>query len=422
VVLGGPDQGGDSFGGFTMRRCGVLLTVCAVVAVQTLAMAPALSERSKRCFGRKPTIVGTQGKDVLRGTPRADVIAGLDGRDRIRGRGGNDRICGDAKLDTLIGGPGRDKIAGNAGPDRLRGGNGNDTLRAGRGFFHYFYPGRGNDRVRGARTLSDSVDYISSRRKVKVNLQAGRAGGSGYDRLSRIEVVYGSRFADRLVGNGHANLLVGRRGDDTILGMANPTSSFGDPTSVLLVDSLVGGPGKDALDGGANLDVSAYDGARRRVVVNLPAGTARGQGRDVLSSIEGIAGTPFADRLTGDGHDNFLAGRAGNDILAGEGGADVVSYLGRRGVRINLTTGRAFGQGADVLTRIEDVFGSRRRDRITGNDAVNRVWALEGNDLVRGLAGNDILRGRAGRDRIDGGADIDACIGEVEINCERNAS
>jgi hypothetical protein len=33
------------------------------------------------CFGRSPTILGTEERDVLRGTPAHDVIAGFGGHD-----------------------------------------------------------------------------------------------------------------------------------------------------------------------------------------------------------------------------------------------------------------------------------------------------------------------------------------------------
>src|SRR3989442_11330581 len=46
------------------------------------------------CNGRRATIVGTQGDDVIYGTPGRDVIAGLGGNDEIHGRGQNDIICG----------------------------------------------------------------------------------------------------------------------------------------------------------------------------------------------------------------------------------------------------------------------------------------------------------------------------------------
>jgi predicted extracellular nuclease len=95
-----------------------------------------------RCQGLVPTIVGTEGDDVLVGTNGRDVIAGLGGDDVIRGGNGedvicgglgNDRISGDNGDDVLLGGFGDDVIDGGNGDDRLIGGPGTDVLRQGRG-------------------------------------------------------------------------------------------------------------------------------------------------------------------------------------------------------------------------------------------------------------------------------------------------
>jgi uncharacterized protein len=88
---------------------------------------------SERCAGRRPTIVGTSGRDVLRGTNGVDVIMGLGGADVISGGNGNDIICGGAGADVLDGGNGNDQILGGFGADGLYGGNGNDTLIGGSG-------------------------------------------------------------------------------------------------------------------------------------------------------------------------------------------------------------------------------------------------------------------------------------------------
>jgi hypothetical protein len=75
------------------------------------------------CNGLKPTILGTNGRDVIQGTPGDDVILGGAGRDRIDGGGGNDTICGGRGNDVLIGGDGRDTLIGGRGlKDRCRGG------------------------------------------------------------------------------------------------------------------------------------------------------------------------------------------------------------------------------------------------------------------------------------------------------------
>jgi Ca2+-binding RTX toxin-like protein len=83
------------------------------------------------CGGRMPTIIGTEGSDVLIGTPGDDVITGLGGADIIAGQGGNDVICGGDGNDIISGGPGDDVIFGGAGRDIVSGGAGNDTVYGG---------------------------------------------------------------------------------------------------------------------------------------------------------------------------------------------------------------------------------------------------------------------------------------------------
>jgi uncharacterized repeat protein (TIGR02543 family) len=85
------------------------------------------------CNGETATIVGTEGKDVLKGTPQADVIAGLGGKDQIKGRKGNDLVCAGAGKDKVVGGAGADDLFGEGGADLLNGNKGNDHLNGGPG-------------------------------------------------------------------------------------------------------------------------------------------------------------------------------------------------------------------------------------------------------------------------------------------------
>jgi len=64
------------------------------------------------CAGLEPTILGTDGPDVLVGTDGPDVIHGFGGDDVISGLGGDDVICGDRGRNTIDGGPGRDRLFG----------------------------------------------------------------------------------------------------------------------------------------------------------------------------------------------------------------------------------------------------------------------------------------------------------------------
>ena len=98
------------------------------------------------CAGRRATIVGTSGAEVLTGTSGADVIASGGGADVISGGSGDDTICAGAGADTVDGGDGGDLIAGSGGDDALLGLAGNDHLDGGPGT-DACHGGPGTDRV-----------------------------------------------------------------------------------------------------------------------------------------------------------------------------------------------------------------------------------------------------------------------------------
>lgn len=234
-------------------------------------------------------------------------------------------ILGTRGADVLQGGPGADFICGLQGNDVIAGGGGADVIVGGRGF--------------------DTIDLSGAGGPVDVDLAAGTATGQGADRLYDVEGVIGSSWGDVLRGNSAGNRLDGRGGDDVLIGRG------GD-------DRLVGGDGVDTAD---------YSGAPGRVVVDLGAGTASGEGRDVLSGIEVVIGSPYADRIYGSAGDDRLVGGGGGDDLRGRGGNDVLD-------------------------------GGPGPDQLRGGP---------GDDLLLGGGGADVLRGNAGADDLQGGAGND---------------
>ncbi|MFZ4758794.1 MAG: beta strand repeat-containing protein, partial [Burkholderiaceae bacterium] len=260
------------------------------------------------------------------------------------------------------------------GDDTLEGRGGNDTLTGGNG--------------------SDTASYASSLAGVTVDLSlAGAQVGAGDavgDVLIGVENVSGSGLGDTLRGDGASNVLSGNAGDDL----------------------LVGGGGADTLQGGSGYDTASYASSTQAVVVDLTLTAGQtGSGDvagDVLSSIESLIGTGFADTLRGDGANNLLTGADGNDTLEGRGGVDTLdggagidtaSYASSAaGVTIDLAAsgGQASaGDGlGDVLIDIENLLGSNQADTLRGDAAAN---------LLTGGLGNDVLEGRAGADTLQGG-------------------
>ena len=125
------------------------------------------------CNGLEPTIVGTEGADVIQGTWDVDVIVGLGGDDVIRGMSGADVICGGNGNDVIYGDSQDDIIFGENGDDELYGGSDKDTIYGGNGDDLIYgdsqddtlFGENGNDMINGGPD-SDALD-----------------GGKGYDIL-----------------------------------------------------------------------------------------------------------------------------------------------------------------------------------------------------------------------------------------------
>jgi Tol biopolymer transport system component len=163
-------------------------------------------------------------------------------------------------------------------------------------------------------------------------------------------------------------------------------------------DILTGGGGADKLIGGGGNDTANYSTSAKGVTVNLALTTkqvSKGDASgDVLSSIENISGSAFADKLTGNGKNNVLSGLAGADKLSGGGGTDTANYsASKTGVTVNLAlASKQVSKGdasGDILSSIESVTGSTFADKLTGNSKSNVITGLAGNDTLTGNGGND---------------------------------
>ncbi len=93
---------------------------------------------------------------------------------------------------------------------------------------------------------------------------------------------------------------------------------------------------------------------------------------------------------------------------------DRAQYAGAPGaVTANLTSGASSGSwGPDTFSSIEDLYGSANDDTLIGDDGVNRIWGVGGDDSIDGRGRADELRGGDGRDVIVGGTGDDLLLGE----------
>lgn len=300
--------------------------------------------RDRICGGRgEDTIVGGPGRDRLKGGPGPDNFFGGRGNDAmISGRGrlhvmfggpgddfyngfgspldfaafsnsknpinadladnvatgqGNDTL---KDIEGLAGSELADTLTGDRLPNFIFGDRGDDTISlggvpAGSSESDFAEGGRGGDGITGSNAF-DVVTYLAAPSGVTVDLQSGVvSGGEGNDTLVNIEGIDGSEFADTLRGSAADN-------------------------------AFQGNGGADSIDGRTGDDLVAFFDARGGVTVDLGAGTASGNGvgNDSLISVEDVIGSPFGDSITGSEVGNFLGGRGGNDVLSGLVGDDVL--------------------------------------------------------------------------------------------------
>jgi Ca2+-binding RTX toxin-like protein len=144
------------------------------------------------------------------------AVHGGTGADELQANGPVHLDGGDAD-DLLIGGAGRQRLVGGAGADDVRGGRGNDLL-VGDGA-----DATGRRNAPGADRLDGGAgrDMASwSERTKPVHVRLGATGSGGGDSLRSIEDASGGVGDDVLVGDEHANHLLGGPGSDKLDGAA----------------------------------------------------------------------------------------------------------------------------------------------------------------------------------------------------------
>jgi len=206
--------------------------------------------------------------DTLTGDNSNNAINGLAGVDLIYGQGGNDTIHGGEGRDVLFGGDGNDTINGGNDRDFIYGDSGNDTLY-GDGANDYLSGGDGNDTLYGG----DGDDILQ--------------GGEGNDKL------YGGLGYNLLEGGAGADYMEGHEKRDLI---------------------------NSATSAQQELGYLSYENSNAAVTINLANGLAQGgdaQG-DTWKNIDGVVGSQYNDKLTGDGFGNRIHGEDGNDTIYGD--------------------------------------------------------------------------------------------------------
>lgn len=140
---------------------------------------------------------------------------------------------------------------------------------------------------------------------------------------------------------------------------------------------------------------------------------------------DAINGTPRADSIFALGGNDVVNAGAGNDDVDGGAGADDIrggrgadsALYGGRGTPVAVTLDNVpndgqGGEGDNVHSDVEEVFGGNGGDQLTGNDRANQLDGGVGNDTLFGGRGKDRLYGGPGDDLViafDGQLDIVNC-------------
>ena len=284
-----------------------------------------------------------------------------------------------------------------------------------------------------------------------VNANGGDVGPEGWVLLDSSSWV-GKGAASTQPG-GSRPYIMGTEFDDVLTGTEyNDTIFSGDGNDMLLgyegSDIFHAGRGADTVDGGDGYDFISYHQSSNAILVDLryqSLNTGEASG-DVLVSVEGIAGSQFADSLRGDDAANQIDGLGGNDLIFGRSGTDYINggagndtiVGGSHGDTIvggsgedrtsywnsptevladlafpELNQGDADG---DVFLEIENVQGTHFSDDLRGDHLPNKIWGGHGDDVLHGRSGNDTLFGQAGNDLLLPGAGADIVHGGEGID------
>lgn len=244
---------------------------------------------------------------------------------------------------------------------------------------------------------------------------------TGNAHVFSIQTGLGSSDADRAkgdvitIGTGGAGTVRTGAGDDKVVirkGFAEYVSTSSGDDTVIVGASGAGvvrtGDGKDTIRTGTEwVELISAGGGNDTVVIGTGGGAAvrLGSGRDLLKVSE-----------TDPGLGLHISGGSGKDTVDfSKFSAGVVVSLDLDGAWQNpgAPGGKlgADGSGFFQLSGVENLAGTAKGDKLTGDASANLLSGKGGNDRLFGLAGADTLNGGGGNDRLTGGAGGDTLNG-----------
>ncbi len=262
---------------------------------------------------------------------------------------------------------------------------------------------------------ANNIDLSQVTNVTYPNLPAN--GGIRVDGGNGDDTILGSPFyGDSLLGGDGKDVINGQGGNDTIDGGDGADSITGGTGDDSLIgedgnDTITGDAGNDTISGGNHQDnISGGDGND-----SIDAG----QNNDTVSGGNGddtINGSDGADSLSGDvGNDSILGGAANDTISGGDGNDTVLGQAGQDSLTGDLgDDSMSGGDGNDTVSGNlgnDTINGDGGNDSLFGNEGDDKLFGGSGNDTLDGFLGNDSLFGQGGSDSLKGGGGIDSLDG-----------
>ena len=348
----------------------------------------------------------------LVGSDEADVLIGGPGDDHLAGHGGDDLLIGDgegafvvhldvqAALQDLDGSESLSIVIGNVPVGA--------TLSAGVDLGEGNFSLQPEDLENLTLNMNEPGAF-----NLSVTAIASEANGDTAQVSTTLEGAVEAGGNDVLDGGAGNDEMLGGIGNDLMLdGEGNDLVSGQDGN-----DTFMAGAGNDHYSGGEGFDTIDFSGADDGVKVNLKTGYAKGLGRDTIEGVEAVIGTDHRDKIRGDHEDNWFDSGDGNDRVHGRGGDDTFisgggndKYNGGKGfdtidfsgveggVSVDLSRGKAYGDGYDKLRHIEAAVGTDDNDRFKGDRKDNTFVGNDGDDWFHGGRGADTFTGGEGAD------------------------
>jgi Ca2+-binding RTX toxin-like protein len=405
-------------------------------------------------------IMGSKGNDTLRGGLKNDTLLGGSGDDVLDGGAGADLMVGGDGFDTAdyssrvnsvtvnfdnLANDGETNEDDNVQTDAVIGGSGNDDFIIDpQDTGHDIHGGPGTDIVDYGLLAVQPQDFNT------ISLDDVQNDGvNGLDNIhSDVEDIYGSNFADSIVGDAADNVILGNGGDDelhggdgndTLSGGAGQDTMFGDAGDDFFINgnaSTPSDPDNDEIHGGTGENFDQADPFD--FVVNQPGDQTQNDFDSVdrsgnsqplsaklqfapkaapavktlgVASLLTITGTSKADKIVINQNDtviSYVLNGVATTVPSSTVSSIAVDCQGG-----NDTVVMSKGDGTNAVRVPTSVSGGNGNDQLKGGLNNDTLGGGNGNDLLVGNDGNDSLVGGLGSDNLIGGNGDDFMVGDT---------